>query len=429
MQSNQGISLKELNDYLSRLPPRMRTTGGNPADSLKEFLRQFPKVFVVGKPGKVYMRRRKRRATSTLNGSGFMAASPHSYADEDHVPCLTDVTGKVHRIFSVCGFISVKYPMSTSVYFDGKVFENAQHRSLRSSGLRVGDCVTFDAKVGPKECEAHFRASRVTRSPVTTPSSSPCPSPHSDNYGGRRNAVTAQRRIVDQYCVVKTLKPSYGLIKFGRSHRKRAIFHADTVDKPIGPSIKNLADVFTVGDKVRFNAKRIKRTPGKVKWTSAAVHFCRSDDRSYAGDSEGQPSGNEVFMSDEECEIPGPPSGEARSNESREADLEEPAAGCAEWDEISVNANSSISSVKGKRSARHTLSEWAGRRKLAGERGFFYPVTESVVTVKFGPRRGLTAAASVEVTYRDMKVIDNLLCEVADGQEVCFDDVQEEDEK
>ncbi|KAH9375231.1 hypothetical protein HPB48_000349 [Haemaphysalis longicornis] len=417
VQANQGISLQELSDQLSRLPPRMRTKYGTSAETLKEFLRQFPKVFVVGKQGKVYVRRRTRRATSTSNGTGFMATTSQSCTDEDDVTCLTDVTGKVYRIFSVYGFISVEYPINASVYFDVKVFENAQHKSLRSSGLRVGDRVTLDAKVGPKECEARFRASRVTRAPVNTSSSSPCNSLHSDNGGVRRNTVT---QLVNQYGVIVTVKPNYGFIKFGRHHRERAFFHADTVNKPHGQSVKHLPDVFTVGDKVRFDAKRIKKPSGKVRWEATAVHLCRSDDGSCAGDSEGQQSGNEVFMSDEEYEIQDLLQAKLDEYESREADPEESPA---------VSADSSNSSVKGKKSSRHALSEWEGRRKLAGERGFFYPVSESVGTVKFGPRRGLTATAAVEVTYREMKVIDNLLWEVADGQEVRFDAVQAEDNK
>ncbi|KAH9360104.1 hypothetical protein HPB48_003838 [Haemaphysalis longicornis] len=355
-----------------------------------------------------------------------MATTSHSCTDEDDVTCPTDVTGKVYRIFSVYGFISVKHPIRTSVYFDVKAFENAQHRSLPSSGLRVGDCVTLDTKVGPKECAARFRASRATRAPVTTPLSSPRPSLHGEKDGGRRNTVT---HLVNQHGVIVTVNPNYGFIKFDRNNSARTIFHADTVDKPLGPSISNLADLFAVGDKVRFNAKRIKKTSGKVRWKATTVHLCRSHDRSCAGVPEDQPSGNDVFMSDEECDIQVLLQAKLDEYESREADFEKPAAGCAEWDAISINADSSTSSVKGKRSAKHTLPEWEGRRKLARERGFLYSVTESVGTVKFGPRCGLKATAAVEVTYRDMKVIDNLLWEVADGQEVRLDAVQAEDEK
>ncbi|KAH9368709.1 hypothetical protein HPB48_004728 [Haemaphysalis longicornis] len=341
VQSNQGISLQELYDHLC------------------------PFAASHEDKGKVYVRRRKRRANSTLNGTGFMATTSHSCTDEDDVTCLTDVAGR---------------------------------------GLRVGDYVTLDAKVGPKECEARFRASRVTRAPVTTPSSSPCPSLHGNNDGKRRNTVT---NLVNQLGVIERVKPSYGIIKFGRHERKRAFFHADT----------NLADVFTVGDQVRFNAKRIKKPSGKVRCEATTVHLCRSDDRSCSGDSEGQQSGNEVFMP------------KLDHYDIREADLEEPPARCAERDAISVKEDSSNPSVEEKKSVRRTLSEWEGRRDLAGERGFFYPVTETVGTVKFGPRRSLTAAAAVEVTYREMKVIDNLLWEVADGQEVRFDAVQEKDNK
>ncbi|KAH9363541.1 hypothetical protein HPB48_005926 [Haemaphysalis longicornis] len=108
----------------------------------------------------------------------------------------------------------------------------------------------------------------------------------------------------------------------------------------------------------------------------------------------------------------------------READLDESFVGYAEWDASSAKADSCNSSVKG--SARHMLSNREHMQKLAGERGFFYPVTESIGTIKFVPSRGLAASATVEVTYREKEWIDNLLWEVADGQEVSFDAVQTE---
>ncbi|KAH9370682.1 hypothetical protein HPB48_014011 [Haemaphysalis longicornis] len=375
VQSNQGISLQQLTEYLSCLPPRMRTKYGNTTECLKEFLRQFPKVFVVSKQGKVYVRRRKRRVTSTLNGTGLMATTSHSFTDEDEVTCLTDVTGKVYRIFSVYGFIYVKYPISTSVYFDVKAFENAQHRSLRSSGLRVGDCVTLDAKVGPKECEARFRASRVTRASVATPSSSPCPSLPGDHGGGRRNTVT---QLVNQYGEIVTVMPNYGFIKFGRHLRERTFFHADTVDQPLGLSVKNLADVFTVGDKVRFNAKRIKKPSGKVRWEATTVHLCRSDDLSCASDSEGRPSGNEVFMSDEEFDIQDYLQAKLDEYEIQEANLEETLPGCAEWDAISVKGG--IQRLLGKGKERcETDVVGVGRQVEVGRgAGFLLPRVPSL---------------------------------------------------
>ncbi|KAH9383023.1 hypothetical protein HPB48_023682 [Haemaphysalis longicornis] len=71
-----------------------------------------------------------------------------------------------------------------------------------------------------------------------------------------------------------------------------------------------------------------------------------------------------------------------------------------------------------------SLLEWECRHKLSGERGLFYPVTESAGTAKFGPDHGIAACAAVEMTYRDEEPLDNLLWEVADDQEVSFDAVQ-----
>lgn len=341
-----------------------------------------------------------------------MASTSHHGTDERVVTCLTDVRGTVYRIFGVYGFISVKDPVNASVYFDVKVFEDAQHSSLRSAGLQVGDAVILDAKLGPKHCDARFRAIRVTRAPVTMSSSSPSPSPHSDNGAGRASTVTS---VVNQYGVIETVKPNYGFIKFGPNQSERAFFHADTVDKSLEASFKTLPDVVAVGDKVRLNAERVDKPSGKVNWKATAVSPCRSDDSNDASDSEGQQSSNEVFMSDEEFEIEDLLQAKLNEYDSHEA---ESPAGYADWD--------ADCSEKGNKGATYT-SGWERRRKLAGERGFFHPVTESSGTVKFGPGSGLAASAAVEVTYREEELIDNLLREVADGQEVLFDAVQAED--
>lgn len=417
VESSQGISLQKLTGHLSQLPPDLRTKYGCSVRSLKLFLQQHPRVFVIRNQSNVYVRTRSRRTTSPPNASadGFMASDRGT--DGEDVTCLTDVRGTVCRVFDVYGFISVKRPIKTSVYFDVQSFENAEHSSLLSSGLQAGDCVVLDAKVGPKDREARFRANRVARAPMTRPALTPSPSLHSEAGGGRSTAAL----LVNNHGVIEMVKPSYGFIKFGPNHEERAFFHANKVDKSLGRSIKNLPDVLSVKDKVRFNAKPSKRPSGKVKWEATTVHLCRSSDSNGAADS-GEESGSEVFMSEDD-DIEDLLQTKLEEYERRDADLDESPVGHTDWDASSAKADSCDSSVK---SARHLLSKWERRHKLSGERGFFYPATESLGTVKFGPGRGLTASAAVEVTYRDKALIENLLWEVADGQEVNFDAVQAE---
>ncbi|KAH9366653.1 hypothetical protein HPB48_000596 [Haemaphysalis longicornis] len=243
-------------------------------------------------------------------------------------------------------------------------FENCEHTSLPLSGLEVGESAIFDAKVRPKDCEAR----------------------HDRN--GQAN---------------------YGFIKFGHNKRKRAFFHAnDIVDKSFGKAIKSLPDLLTVEDKVRFSTKPSTKTSDKVKWQATAVALCRSSD----GTAE---HGKEVIWSDAESDIQDFLLEKLHESKNPEAGFNESPMGGGDWDARPVQTTySRSSSVKGEKNARLLLSEWESKQKLSGERAFLSPVAESLGTIKFGPDLGLTACATVEVTYRDEERIDNLLWEVAD---------------
>ncbi|KAK8758409.1 hypothetical protein V5799_003960 [Amblyomma americanum] len=429
VESNQGISLQKLTGHLSQLPSDLRTKYGCSVKSLKIFLQQFPKVFVIRNQSNVYVRTKSRRPTSSLNGSmeSFVTSTSDRGTDDDEVTCLTNVKGTVYRIFNVYGFIAVKYPIKTSVYFDVQAFENAEHNNLPSSGLQVNDAVILDAKVGPKDCEARFRASRVVRAKNGLPSStcsSPTPLSVSGSGGGSRTSTTSQ--LVDQDGVIETVKANYGFIKFGRNQRERAFFHANNVDKSVGRSIKNLPDVFTVDDKVRFNAKPSKKPSDKVKWEATTVYLSpRSGGRQGAFDSDDE-SGNEVFMSDDESDIHDLLQKKLNEGGSCDADIDESPAGYPDWDRTSVKRGSSDISVQGKLNLLCASSEWEAKRKISGERGVLYPYSETNGSIKFGPSQASVASATADVTYQDGEQVGNLLWELSDRQDVHFDAVEAE---
>ncbi|XP_037582649.1 uncharacterized protein LOC119466241 isoform X1 [Dermacentor silvarum] len=432
VESNQGISLQKLTGHLSQLPSDLRTKYGCSVKSLKIFLQQFPKVFVIRNQSNVYVRTKSRRLTTTVpSPTGSMESFPTSNSDrgtdDDDATCLTNVVGTVYRIFNVYGFIAVKYPIKTSVYFDVQAFENGEHSNLPSSGLQVNDTVILDAKAGPRECEAKFRASRVARIKGARPSStcsSPIPHSVSGSCGGGGGSVrssSTSQQIVNQDGVIETVKANYGFIKFGRNQRERAFFHSNNVDRSLGRSIKNLPDVFTVDDKVRFNAKPSKKPSDKVKWEATTVYLTRRSGREGTVDTDDE-SGNEVFMSDDESDIQDIL--HDKDTGSCDADIDESPIGYPDWDSNSARADFSDTSIQGKLNLiSSTLSGWEARRKLSGERGFFYPESETTGTIKFGIKKANVASATVDVTFRDKEPLDNLLWEVGDGQEVCFDAV------
>ncbi|XP_070396341.1 uncharacterized protein [Dermacentor albipictus] len=412
----------------ARLPSDLRTKYGCSVKSLKIFLQQFPKVFVIRNQSNVYVRTKSRRLATTVSSpTGSMESFPTSNSDrgsdDDDVTCLTNVRGTVYRIFNVYGFISVKYPIKTSVYFDVQAFENGEHSNLPSSGLQVNDTVILDAKAGPRECEAKFRASRVARIKSAHPSSTcSSPIPHSVSGscgGGVGSSSTAP--IMNQDGVIETVKANYGFIKFGRNQRERAFFHANNVDRSLGKSIKNLPDVFTVDDKVRFNAKPSKKPSDKVKWEATTVYLARRSGREGTFESDDE-SGNEVFMSDDESDIQDIL--HDKDTGSCDADIDESPIGYPDWGSNSARADFSDTSIQEKLDLlSSTLSGWEARQKLSGERGFFYPESEATGTIKFGINKASVASATVDVVFRDKEPLDNLLWEVSDGQEVYFDAV------
>lgn len=427
VEAHQGISLQKLTGHLSQLPPELRTKYGCSAKSLMIFLQKFPDIFIIRNDANVYVETEDRQATSSLNGSAgsFVASASDSGTNEIDIPCLTDVTGTVYRLFTLYGFISIQSPVRTSIYFDVQSFENAQNTSLPSSGLRVGDKVIFDARKGPKDCKAKYRASRVARATTTEELfSSPGLSPDNAN-DGTMSDCNAFSHLVDQYGVVEHVKSSYGFIKFGLDDSERAFFHTNNVDKLLRKSIKNIPDVFSVGDIVRFNAKLSMKPSEKVKWEATTVHLYRSANNDGPVDFQ-DPNGNEVFLSDDEFDFDDLVRAKLDEYQSGEAGFTVFPEGCAGWDESFPKADSCDASIKGKSNVMPSL-EWERRQKLSGERGFFYPWNESVGTVKFGHGRGLVAYAAVQVTYRDETRIDNLLWEVADGEEVSFDAVRGDD--
>ncbi|KAL1470773.1 hypothetical protein MTO96_024033 [Rhipicephalus appendiculatus] len=430
VESNQGISLQKLTGHLSQLPSDLRTKYGCSVKSLKIFLQQFPKVFVIRNQSNVYVRTRSRRATTeeatSLDGSMESFQTSASDRDDDDVTSLSNVVGTVYRIFNVYGFISVKYPIKTSVYFDVQAFENAEHNNLPSSGLQVNDTVVLDAKAGPRECEAKFRASRVARVRQTSSNcSSPAPNSVTGSCGGGGNSGLP---IVNQDGVIETVKANYGFIKFGHKQRERAFFHANNVDRSLGRSIKNLPDVFTVDDRVRFNAKPSKKPSDKVKWEATTVYLSRKSGRE--GTNDDDESGNEVFMSDDESDIHDMLHDKDTGSCDRDTD-DSPALDYPDWDSCSTRADfSDTTSIQGKLDLVNSpRSGWEARQKVSSERGFFYPVSETEGTIKFGINKANTASATVGVTFRDKEPLDNLLWEVSDGQEVSFDAVDAGDDE
>ncbi|KAH7975983.1 hypothetical protein HPB52_007211 [Rhipicephalus sanguineus] len=206
----------------------------------------------------------KVHVTTSKSSSKTTGASSSAGGSDDETTTLTGAKGKVYRLFKTYGFISVQHPISTSVYFSLRSFENGQHSSLLSSGLQLGDGVVLDAEVGPNDCEAKFRASRVARikgGNAATPSDSSSPAPQTMVF----------TPLVNRTGAIETLKDEFGFIKLEKE-QECAFFHAAEIERYLGTAVPALPEVLAVGDKIRFDADLNKNTTARAKWVVTTIH-------------------------------------------------------------------------------------------------------------------------------------------------------------
>ncbi|KAL3198609.1 hypothetical protein MRX96_014424 [Rhipicephalus microplus] len=344
VESHPGITIQKLTGHLSQLPAEIRMKYGGNVDSIRRVLEQFPGIFVIRNHDQVHV-------TTSKSSSKTTGASSSAGGSDDETTTLTGAKGKVYRLFKTYGFISVQHPISTSVYFSLRSFENGQHSSLLSSGLQLGDGVVLDTEVGPNECEAKFRASRVARikgENAATPSgfvlagvgdSGVCTTPEIERHLGTavpalpevsavgdkirfdadlNKNTTARAKwvvttihsiqnvppchsgsetegseiapgtIIKRDGLIQMVKPEFGFIKFGTNYRDRAFFHLNNVVMPQRDTIKSLSDVFAINDRVHFEAKPSQKPSVKVKWQAMTVWI-----------SDFGPKGDELDSADE----------------------------------------------------------------------------------------------------------------------------------
>ncbi|XP_075525428.1 uncharacterized protein LOC142557454 isoform X2 [Dermacentor variabilis] len=257
VESHPGISIQKLTGHLSQLPADIRMKYGGNVDSIRRVLEQFPEIFIIRNHDQVHVSTSK--ASSKQAGTSSSAGG-----SDDETTTLTGAKGKVYRLFKTYGFISVQHPISTSVYFSLRSFENGQHSSLLSSGLQLGDGVVVDAEVGPNDCEAKFRASRVSRikgGSAASPSDSSSPAPQ----------TTVFTPLVNRIGAIETLKDEFGFIKLEKE-QECAFFHAAEIERYLGTAVPALPEVLAVGDKIRFDADLNKNTTARAKWVVTTIH-------------------------------------------------------------------------------------------------------------------------------------------------------------
>lgn len=404
IEANQGISIGKLPGHMAQLPPEVRAKHGGNEDAIRKFMEKHPEVFVIDKSGRVFL----RPAPSPKRTAPLEAAA-------EEVTALCGVSGKVLRVFPNFGFITIEQPFKTTVYFDVKGFEENRHTTLTSAGLSEGDCVILDAtkSVGHK---ASFKATRVERIEKAVASAS---------KPTKKPSVDEEDQLYNQSGIIHTVKPDFGFITFGPKKKSCAFFHSSVVDKALTKGSRNLADILTTNDRVRFDAKPDSKGSKWVKWKATRV-WCGSPETDGAAHSEAD-SGDEVFMSEDEADMESILNDDSDS-ESSNVDVGDYPVGFPDWE-----GNTPRNPLHpGDGSSAEKPVSWSSRRTLSGIKGIFFKQSDNIGCICSVDGMA-TARAVISTVYhagRQIKSFDELpwSSDVKKGVEVFFDAVEDGDE-
>ncbi|XP_070390558.1 uncharacterized protein [Dermacentor albipictus] len=286
MRADKGVPFSRLQGILSQLPPSIRGRFGARTETIRLVARHFPSKIVVGSGNRVYT---STRPLASTRNSGAKSRSP---ADKKQLNMtdgpieLCNVTGAISKLLKLYGFVDLVHPLRASVSFDKILFKKNRHHDLTKLGLKLGNVVILDAVKCPPSHRAKYQATHIELQRKMAHTSSPATNqaayqPGSDGIGsGLPGSIQA-------------VNPSPAYILFGEDNIECSYFSIDNIDKSLLQPEKSLNDLFSVGDKVLFDAQRNPKPTIYAKWWATSVNKAQSAQLSQANDS-----GDEAFLSD-----------------------------------------------------------------------------------------------------------------------------------
>ncbi|KAH7974403.1 hypothetical protein HPB49_015036 [Dermacentor silvarum] len=262
-------------------------------------------------------------------------------------------------------------PLRASVFFDKRFIGENRYYDLTKSGIRVGDIVVLDAVKSPPGHRAKYQATRIellrkiahTSIPTTKQAA------FQPNNHGMTNGLAG---------TIQAVNPCHAFILFGQGNKDCAYVSIDNVEKSLLQAEKSLNDIFSVGDKVHFDAQPHPKPTSCAKWWATNVKKVQCAELAQANDC-----GDEALLCD---------------NDIAELLLD--------------------------------LKEFSARRKLSGIRGAFFPNSKNTGVVSAYDQHVMVRVV-IAVAYcngRKIRSFGELLkdCALQDGVDVFIDAVEAE---
>lgn len=297
------IKFQHITGHLSQLDLSIREAiGASPLD-LRKFLKKHAEFFSVDSEGFVTCQKQGAAETKSRRAEDNTASDGGSLFPAT----LKDVPGVVIKVLPLYGFIAIKNPVKTSVYFTpATVIDNKVKLKDDDKGLFLTDFpdmlpgkkVLINAKKANTSLEAKYRATRVwtpsdVKNEVLVPEGFAPKVPKDGMY----DPVS-----IEGSGKVQKVFEQFGFIT-NESTDENIFFHKSKVLNV--QNVMNLAKVFSPGDQVEFKAIRSTKKVKNVKWEASKVWLKKAGktnlfktDSAKLGtdcDSKSQKSGQEPF--------------------------------------------------------------------------------------------------------------------------------------
>ncbi|KAH9361797.1 hypothetical protein HPB48_003794 [Haemaphysalis longicornis] len=375
LETNQGIKLNELPGYLDPLPREVREKHCANDSAIRSFIEKHSEAFIIDSSDRVFI---QPKPATTVQ------------APVEGLTELCNVSGQIYRTLPARRFIGVEKPIKTTIYFGVKQFEDGRHSDVHSAGVAVGpDSVVLDA-TRTSGHKAPLKATHVRRVKPVVVKRAPRLTP-------LKVEPESGDDLYNQPGVIHTVKPSFGFITFGpKKKRNCSFFHSSVVEKTIARSCKDLADIFTVGDRVRFDAVPNTKPSKWVKWKATSVWHSFPEDDAASYQEKG--SASEVFMSEGE-DIEELLNG-CSSLDFSDGETEDYPVGIPDWE--GPKARTTGGSQEPSDPEAHV--PWTTRQKLSGVKAAFVRVTERTGQASWLDE-DIFVHVIIDVVYRNGKQI------------------------
>ncbi|XP_075525429.1 uncharacterized protein LOC142557456 [Dermacentor variabilis] len=256
----EGVPIARLEEMLAQLPAKFRGRFAATRETIELVVSHFPTKLYIGSDDKVYTRSEAHQvSTGTLE--------KHKFNAKDEAGAIThfrDVKGYISNVMSGYGFAEMKHPVEALVFVHRTVVKHGRPNDPNRLGLQEGDTVIMDVKKTGLGTSVQYQATNVRI--------------HEDASRPVHNLLSVaaprvgnEEHISNQIGTIHLLKLDSGLISFGPEGAECAFFMRSCISKTLLKPTEKLCEVFSVGDKVCFDAQLNHDTSKQEKWQATMV--------------------------------------------------------------------------------------------------------------------------------------------------------------